>query len=349
MRVALRAEGPLERLAQLAGQVPEPLFETYVAMMAARTIMAGSSLGLVAALHEQPDDAAGLARRLGHDEAGLDVLLTALHSLGYLDSRGAAYAPSPKAERWLLPDAPTSIDGFTTVFGYDMWDTFAQLEQAVHSGEPIGLHDREPDDPYWERYMRGLFELSRLTGDTLARLIPARSPRSLLDLAGGHGGYSMALCRRHEGLRATVLELEGAARIGRRIVAEEGMQERVAYETGDLFEADLGEGHDIVMANSILHHLDGEASVRLLARAREALAPGGTMAVLELERPDEGDRGTQVGTLTGVLFYVTSRARTYRAKELRSFFEAAGYEDVRSRRHPRLPGNVVTLGRAPAR
>jgi hypothetical protein len=85
----------------------------------------------------------------------------------------------------------------------------------------------------------------------------------------------------------------------------------------------------------------------MLRRAREALRPGGTMAVLDLERADPGKRGTQIGTLTGLLFYVTSHARTYSRHELEGFLQAAGFEHVRSRHHLRLPGSVLVLGRVP--
>jgi SAM-dependent methyltransferase len=228
-----------------------------------------------------------------------------------------------------------------------MWDHVGRLEEGIRSGRPIGLHERPPDDPYWERYMRGLFEVSRVASDIVARLIGARNPRSALDLAGGHGEYSMALCRRHEGLKATVVDLEGGARVGRRIVEEQGMADRVVFQVGDLFESDLGADHDIAMANSITHHFDEERNVAMLRRAREALRPGGTMAILDLERGEPGKRGTQIGTLTGLLFYVTSHARTYSGRELEGFLWAAGFERVRSRHHPRLPGSVLVLGRAP--
>ena len=212
-----------------------------------------------------------------------------------------------------------------------------RLEEGIRSGRPIGLHERPPDDPYWDRYMRGLFELSRLGSDIVARLIGARDPRSALDLAGGHGEYSMALCRRHDGLTATVVDLEGAARIGRAIVAEQDMGDRVGFRVGDLFEIDLGSDHDVAMANSITHHFDEERNVAMLRRAREALRPGGTMAILDLERGEPGKRGTQIGTLTGLLFYVTSHARTYSGRELEAFLQAAGFERVRSRREPIAP------------
>jgi SAM-dependent methyltransferase len=348
MRIATRADNPFERLAMAAGQVPTPLFDTYVAFFTARAVMAGASLGIFAALAERRDDAAGLASRLDLDPAGVDVLVTALHALGYLEAAdGGRFAVTATTRRWLLDDE-TSVAGFATVFDYDMWDHIGRMEEGIRSGQPIGLHERPADDPYWERYMRGLFELSRLGSDTTARLIGARDPRSALDLAGGHGEYSMALCRRHEGLKATIVDLEGAARIGRRIVEEQDMADRVAFQVGDVFETNLSEGHDIAMANSIVHHFDEERNVALLRRAREALRPGGTMAVLDLERPEPGKRGTQLGTLTGLLFYVTSHARTYSGGEITAFFEAAGFERVRARHHPRLAGSVLVLGRAPS-
>ena len=52
MRIATRADNPFERLAMAAGQVPTPLFDTYVAFFTARAVMAGASLGIFAALAE---------------------------------------------------------------------------------------------------------------------------------------------------------------------------------------------------------------------------------------------------------------------------------------------------------
>ncbi len=226
-----------------------------------------------------------------------------------------------------------------------MWDEFSRIEGAVRTGETSGLHERPPDDPYWERYMRGLFDLTRLSGDDVARLIPVRKPKRMLDLAGGHGGYAIAMCRRHGDLTVTIAELEGAARIAREIVREEGMADRIDFLVGDMFTTPLGNGYDVATAFQILHHFDEDVNVELLTRAREALRDGGTVAVLEQERPAADERGSTIGALTGLLFYVTSRARTYTADEISTFVEAAGFNRVRQRRSARFPGHVVVTGR----
>ena len=348
MRVATKPEGVFDRLAlRLApGLVPTPIIESYVAMMMARAIMAGTSLGVFRALDERPDDAAELARRLDLDPRGADVLMIALHALGYVEQSQGRYSNSRQVERFLLPGAGQSQERWVGSFTYDMWDTFGELERVLRSGEPIGLHERGREDPYWERYMRGLFDLSKLRGGFIARMIGARRPSRMLDLAGGHGGFAMALCRRHPGLRATIVELEGAARIGRRIVEEEGMADRVEFAVGDMFESDLGTGYDIATAFSIVHHFDPDRNLALVRRARAALRPGGTIAVYELDRPRPGRRGTQLGALDGLLFYALSGARTYSGEEIAEWLSEAGFARVKVRRPPQIGGTVLVTGRA---
>lgn len=345
MRVATKADNVTERLALAAGVVPTPLLETLEAMAMARAVMAATSLGIFDALAERADNADGLARRLKLDHQGTDILMVALHALGYVDERDGLFRNSPAVERFVLKDSPQSLRAYLEDFNQDMWDEFTHTADAIRSGQTTGLHSRDADDPYWERYMRGLFDLTRLAGPDVARMIPARSPKRMLDLAGGHGGYAIAMCRRHPELRVTIVELEGAARVGRQIVAEEGLADRIEYVTGDMFQTDLGEGYDVATAFQIIHHFDQDKNVELLTLARDALRPGGTIAVLEQERPPTGKRGSTIGALTGLLFYVTSHARTFTAEEIATFVEAAGFDRVRERRSQRLPGHVLVTGR----
>jgi ubiquinone/menaquinone biosynthesis C-methylase UbiE len=345
VRVGTKSESLQERLALAAGVVPTPLLETFEAFAMARAIMTAVQLGIFDALAEKPDDADGLARRLRLDPNGTDILLVALHALGYVEHRGGHYRNASAIDKYVLPDSEQTLRAFIGDFNEDMWDEFSRTAAAVRGGETTGLHSREPDDPYWERYMRGLFDLTRLAGDEVARLIPTRNPKRMLDLAGGHGGYAIAMCRRYADLTVTIAELEGAARIGRQIVREQGMSDRIDFRVGDMFTTALGEGYDVATAFQILHHFDEDVNVELLTRARESLRDGGVVAVLEQERPPTGERGNTIGALTGLLFYVTSRARTYTTEELTTFVEAAGFNRVRERRSARFPGVVLVTGR----
>src|SRR5688500_11333686 len=84
---------------------PAPYFDTWIAVLGARAVMAASRLGVVDALAERPDDAAGLAERLKMDARGLDVLLEALRSLDYARRRrDGRYRLTRSARRWLAAE-----------------------------------------------------------------------------------------------------------------------------------------------------------------------------------------------------------------------------------------------------
>lgn len=321
---------------------PAPYFDTWVALLGARAVMAATRLGVVDTLAERPDDAAGLSRRLRLDERGLDTLLGALRALGYARRRrDGRYALTRTARQWLGAGSHRAIAAWVD-FTYDAWDHAGELERVLQGGDPVGLHDRDADDPYWERYQRGLYELAAMSAEAVARALPLRNPERLLDLAGGQGRHTEALCRRHPSVRATIAELEAPARLGRKRIERAGLSDRIHYLEGDLFETDLGTGYDVVTAHSVLHNLTPDRCVALLRRAHDALAPGGLMAVLDMDRGAH----TRVGELGALLFHVLEPGtRTWTAAELTGYFRDAGFARVRVKRPPRLAGSVLMLAR----
>jgi ubiquinone/menaquinone biosynthesis C-methylase UbiE len=322
---------------------PTPYFDTWVAVLAARAVMAATRLGVIDALDESPDDAAGLAGRLSLDERGVDALLGSLATLGYTRRRrDGRFALTRTARRWLTARSDRAIAGWVGEFTYDAWDHMAELERVLQGGDGVGLHDRHPDDPYWERYQRALYELGAMSADVVARALPLKKPERLLDLAGGHGRYAETLVRRHPTLHATVAELEGAARLGRKRVERAGLADRIDYLEGDLFETDLGTGYDVVTAHSVLHNLQPESCVALLRRAHDALAPGGLCAVLDMDRGTH----TRIGELGALLFHVLEPGtRTWTVGEMQGYFREAGFARMRVKRPPRLAGSVLMLAR----
>lgn len=347
MRLRVTPDSLPEAVGLAVGMVPDPIFDSYLALMQARVLMVAWKVGVFDALADGPATGDALAARLDVTPAGLSVVLPALEALGYLTSAGGGrYALSRRARRTLAPSGRQAV-GDWMAFTHDMWDAFDGLEDVLRGGPPQDIHAFAADDAYWDRYMRGLLQISALSAGDVARAIGApRGARALLDVAGGHGGYAMAMCARHRRMRATIVELEGAARVGRRIVAEAGYSGRVEHVVRDMHEDYLGAGYDVALAANILHHLDRDAAVGLLARMRGALVPGGRLAVFEQERPADGEAGTPIGTLTGVLFHVTSGARTHSAGELTGMLVDAGLHDVRVKRLLRAPGQMLVAGRA---
>lgn len=311
--------------------------------------MAAVNLGIFDALADGQLDAAALARRLGLDPVGVEALLASLASLGYVAGHGdGSYRLSEVSARLLVRSSPETIATGIGSFNLHTWDTLAELEDALRGEPPRGWHRAAEDDPFWEAYIRGLFELSRDEHDLSAAAIPVAKPTRMLDVAGGHGGFSMAMCRRHSGLRVTIVDLPASAAVGRRIVAEQGFAERIGYLEGDVFEVDLETGVDVVSAFNLMHHFPPARVLAFMELARVALRGGGFLVIGETERVEPGQEvPPHAGAMGGLIYFASSRTRNYARQEIAGWLGQAGFEEPAVHRNERSPWRLLYVARRP--
>jgi 2-polyprenyl-3-methyl-5-hydroxy-6-metoxy-1,4-benzoquinol methylase len=347
MRPALKAQTPIERVAIALNIAPLPAGEALFEPAAARVLVAGVRLGVFERLSRARMAPGPLAQALGTEPRATELLLQSLAGIGYLKAGRSGYTLSGRARKWLDPSSETYVGTYIDNTG-DYGDWWMKLEDVVRTGRGVEIHEFPPDHPHWDRYIRGQFELARLSaGEVASKLRVPEQPRSLLDIAGAHGWYAAALCKRHPSLHARVLDLEPSARVGRDIIAEHGLSDRVEHEVGDLLTSGLGGPHDIVLTFNIIHHLDEGQIAALARRVFDSLEPGGTWAVLDYFQADgEGTPGASA--LLGLFFRLTSSAATYREGDIRGWMAGAGFGAVRKVPIRRLPDFVLWEARKPA-
>jgi SAM-dependent methyltransferase len=328
---------------------PDPFLDSFTGLVAARALSTAVMLGVFEALHERPYTASELAARLGLDPLGAETLVTALTTLRYLEEVGDGRVRNVSVtERLLVRSSPESIATFVGEQGDLHWQVLDLLPDAVRSGRPYAMHEeRRGEAERWEAYIRGLFEISRPEHEANAALVPVDDPSRLVDVAGGHGAFAMAMCRRHPGLEATVIDLPPSAAVGRSIVAEEGCADRVSFRDGDVFELGLGDGLDVVSVFNLVHHLPEDRDRELCQMAREALRPGGYLVIGDSARPEPGEPVSEHGAISSLLFYAWSHSRNFKPSEIRAWMEEAGFGDVTLHRNERSPWRVMVVGRRP--
>jgi O-methyltransferase domain len=338
MRIGPRYDGVVERIGVALNLVPVPVGLAMFGMPVARAVQVAQRTGVFRELAAGPASATELAGRLGLRAQGLALLLDALASAGVLRAgRDGRHALPRRSAKWLDPASSSYVGDFVADTAH-YWEWWAGLEGLVRDGTHVELHDKPADDPYWRSYITGQFQLARLSSSAVARAVALPSDtRSLLDVAGAHGEFSMALCRRHAQLRATVVDLPGSARIGREIVAAAGMAERVRHVEGDMFATDLGGPHDGALAFNIVHHLTPEQAKALFARIAARLRPGAPLCVLDLYDRPAGERPDN-GSLLGLFFHLTSGADTYAIEEVTGWLAESGFGAAKVKRLPQMPG-----------
>lgn len=172
------------------------------------------------------------------------------------------------------------------------WEWIERSEEYVQTGEPLELHDAIGGEQ-WESYQRGMLSVARaLAAEAVRRMPVPKGAKDLLDIGGSHGYYSVALCRRHQGLRAVVLDLPRAVEHAAALLAAEEMGDRVVHRVGDALSDELGvESYDLVITAQLVHHFTDEQNRGLTRRIARAQRPSGVYAILEEFRPDASEGG----------------------------------------------------------
>jgi cyclopropane fatty-acyl-phospholipid synthase-like methyltransferase len=341
MRIKAAPDDPLERVAIRANLVPLPAAYVLYGMTAGRVVGTAQRLGIFAQLLNGPGTAGRLAEQLSLQVAGTRILCENLAGLGILEQDGHTFSLHKRSRKWLDPASNTYI-GTWVEHTVTYWEWYEDLERVVRDGGSFEIH-REPaeDEEYWRVYITGQYEIARLSAAEVAKAIRlSEKPTSLLDVAGGHGWFSAELCKRHQTLKATVVDLPGSARVGRKIIEQAGMSDRVEHRDGDMFEAELGGPYDGALVFDIIHHLAGEQIVTLFSRVRESMKPGGTLAVLDMFRVDATRQRASAAAL-GLLFHLTSGADLHSPRELADYMREAGFSKPERTRIRRIPDQAL--------
>jgi 2-polyprenyl-3-methyl-5-hydroxy-6-metoxy-1,4-benzoquinol methylase len=200
----------------------------------------------------------------------------------------------------------------------------------------------------WGVYQRGMRSGIDFPANWVARKLPLpKAARTMLDIGGGHGFFSVALCRRYPHLQATILDLPPAIDHAAPLLEKEGMGRRIRHRAGTLTD-DLGaEQYDLVFMAAVVHHFDGASNRQLMKRIARALRPGGVVAIWEPLRQDGAGKIRQLGGLMDLFFGLFSQAGTWSAHEIADWIRDAGLEPRKPIRMWFGPDLALLIGRRP--
>lgn len=345
MKMKWRAENPLEWMGFKLNLVPVPLADTQIAFNAARAIMAAAELGLYEALGKGARTAEEAARACGTHPRSTKQLFDCLVGAGYLRWSAGKYSLQPKLRKWLLKESDSNLIGKLR-FQLMEWNWMAKLEDYVRTGQPMDLHSIASEKE-WELYMEGMRDLSVNAARELAGKIPVpKGATKILDIGGSHGLYSIELCKKHPGLKSTVLELPGALEAARSIAKRYDAKGLVDYAAGDARKDDLGEArYDLVMINNVVHHFTAEENRALAAKIARALKPGGVHAIGEFIRTETPGEGGVVAAASGLYFALTSASGTWSLQEMQGWQREAGLRAGKPVTALSIPGWKMVIAR----
>ncbi len=304
-------------------------------------LAAAAELDLFAALRDGPAGAGALAGRLGLDRRGLTVLLDALVALGLLAKGADRYRLAPGAGDALGHDGPGSVRGMVRHQANCM-RRWARLAATVRSGRPPpGEEGPLGDAGDLASFIQAMHDVSAPMADALIGELPERPVRLVLDLGGASGTWTAAWLRRFPAARAILFDLPGVVPLANRRLRELGLRDRVELAAGDYLADPLPRGADTAWISAIVHQLSLADATRLLARTREALAPGGVVYLRDIVMAPSRTE-PPMGALFAVnMLAATEGGGTYTFDELGGALESAGFTGPRLLRRDDRMNSIV--------
>jgi SAM-dependent methyltransferase len=344
MRYGLVADNPIEEKVLKSHAAMRPLFEPFMPVLQARSIMAGVRLGIFEAIGNEAHTADQLAQMLSLDTECLDLLLRMLDCAGYVTRKGDQYSLTELTRSTLLPGSPMQLSGWME-HNYFHWNSICRLEEAVKTGKGVGLHEDMRDPAEWATYQLAMLETARLAAPGIASLVPIREGAwKMLDIGGSHGLYGAMMCRMHPPMRSEVLELPEAVEHARKLAHAEGIDDVVTHRSGDALKDDLGSDLDAVFLSNIMHHFTPDQNQQLFRRIKAALITGGTIAIWEFKRPEPDAEPDLIGDGMALLFRISSATPCYTPADYTGWIESAGFANVTIHPIP-APGQILVTGR----
>ena len=308
---------------------PGKILKMAQGFMESRILLSAAELNIFTLLAETPLTAKEINEKISGDEKALATLLDAVAATGLLRKKDNRYFCEPDAAKYLTDNSPDSVLPMV-LHAASLWTRWARLTRVAEGTPPPALNmDFSRNGKELEAFIGAMHSI----GEPMARQIVADinpgGVKSLLDVGGGSGTYTMAFLRAVPELQATIFDMPSVIEMARTRLAGAGLLDRARLVGGNYHRDELPGGHDLALLSAIIHSNSPEQNLDLYKKIFRALNPGGRLLVRDhVMDPD------RVKPRDGAIFAInmlvgTHGGGTYTYDEIASDLAEAGFVDIR--------------------
>jgi len=325
------------------GPDPSSIVRLSTAYWESQTLLTANRIGLFDFLAAGAKSSDEVAAGLQLDPRSTGLFLRACTGMGFLAEESGRFANAPVAAVFLVKGSPAFM-GNAIRYSDQLYATWGNLEGALRSGKPaLPAESYLGDNPDRTRtFVKAMHERALGVARALVGILDLTGRRSMLDVGGGPGTYSVLLTEKFPGLTSEVLELPGVAAVARELVAAAGAGDRVSLRDGDYHSADFGSGKDVVLMSGMFHRETEQACRSLIARAAACLEPGGLLVVSDVFT-DRGGSLPTFAALFGLNMMLTAPdGGVHSDADVHQWMADSGFRDLRmTPLPPPMPHRVV--------
>jgi hypothetical protein len=294
----------------------------------ASAVNISARLGLSDRLSNGPRSADDLARECDVDADALYRLMRALASVGvFEEGRPRTFALTPAGAA--LCDGPVRWMALW-IAGEFNFQVYANAMHSVKTGE--SAVPTTTGDEVFEHFAKHP-ELSRVFNDAMTGfssvVVPAvleaydfSGIRTLVDIAGGHGGVLTAILQKYPSMDGVLFDLDHVIEGARPKIAAQALADRCATATGDFFKA-VPAGGDAYIMKHIIHDWDDDKAALILENIGKVLPKDGRVILIESVIPAGNEPA--LGKIIDLEMLVMPGGRERTEQQFRDLFDRAGF------------------------
>ncbi len=312
---------------------PTPIFEHFRGNYATELLTAAvAHFGVFSRLAQQSLTPPDLGAALGLAERPTTVLVTALRAMGLLSMQQGKLSLTTMARDHLLPGGRFDVGDYISLAANSpgvlaMVERLRTNKPAAHeSGVAFiyreGVVSAMENEAAARHFTLALAGRAKNVAPVLAETLSLANAKSLIDVGGGTGIYSIAFLQKNPILRAVVVDRPEVLKVTQEMAQSHGVADRLSVHAADMFRDPLPRG-DVVLLSNILHDWDVPECRTLIARCAAALEPGGQLLIHDVFLNDELDGPLPMALYSAALFTLTE-GRLYSAAEYGVWLREAG-------------------------
>jgi ubiquinone/menaquinone biosynthesis C-methylase UbiE len=264
--------------------------------IASKALFAAVELDLFTKIAQGIDTLPTIAAAAGVAANRTRTLLTTLKTVGLISEKDGRFANAPATATYLVDGAPGDFRDYVRVVnGGFLYEGLRHLGPALRGQRVF------PDKGFYEGilYSEGgvggpAFSAAQHAGSLgparlLAKRVDLAGARTLLDVGGGSGAYTLAFLKQNPQLSATILDFPDTMSTSTRYAAEAGMSDRVRHLAGNAITTQWPAAQDVVLMSYLWSAVGGNDIKLLARRAYESLRPGGLVLVHDFMVDDDHD------------------------------------------------------------
>ncbi len=227
-------------------------------------------------LKDKKLSAADISKSKKINRLAMERFLDCAVTIGLLNRENEVYSNSEMTQHFLLKDTEFYLGGQINRShqrSFKVWENLTENLKNWKYGDDGKSVPEETDQG--AEAMAEQHNLALLHGYALAKAFDFSKYKKILDLGGGTGASSIALCKSFPHLESIVYELPENAKIAEKFINQNKLQNRIEVVSGDFKNDELPDDFDAVLLANFMSVAEAADNKKLLGEIYKKLPKGG--------------------------------------------------------------------------